>query len=207
MRSPDAFRHAPPRADAPPPRAIFTSNPLRGLDWLLDLWARRIHPALPQAELHLYCGPSVYGAVGEAKAAPMRGGAGARRRARGQRRAAVRAAAARRAHRGAAPEPRDALSRRRGRDLLPRRRRGAGARRAGGGAAAWARCPSACIDGVTGSVASDDESFARRAIALLADDALWRRQHAAALRLQKGLGVDDVARRFEALGAEEATTA
>jgi len=33
----DRFRTASPR-EPPVPRAIFTSNPLRGLDWLLDLW-------------------------------------------------------------------------------------------------------------------------------------------------------------------------
>ena len=31
----------------PPPRAIFTSSPLRGLDWLLDVWRDRIRPACP----------------------------------------------------------------------------------------------------------------------------------------------------------------
>ncbi len=42
--STEAFRHAAPLAVPPPPRAIFTSNPLRGLDWLLDLW-ERAHPS------------------------------------------------------------------------------------------------------------------------------------------------------------------
>src|SRR5438067_8632920 len=55
----DCFRHAEPR-DPPPPRAVFTSNPLRGLDWLLELWAERIHPAVPDAELHIYSGAAVY---------------------------------------------------------------------------------------------------------------------------------------------------
>ena len=56
-----------PAAREPPaPRAIFTSNPLRGLDWLLDLWTARIAPAVPEAELHVYAGPAVYGAGGEA---------------------------------------------------------------------------------------------------------------------------------------------
>jgi glycosyltransferase involved in cell wall biosynthesis len=66
-----AYRTAEPRADAPPPVAIFTSNPLRGLDWLLDLWTWRIHPAVPGAELHIYAGPQVYGAVGARKADAM----------------------------------------------------------------------------------------------------------------------------------------
>ena len=61
----DRFRHAEPR-EPPPPRAVFTSNPLRGLDWLLDLWAARIAPAVPEAELHIYAGPAVYGGGGEA---------------------------------------------------------------------------------------------------------------------------------------------
>jgi hypothetical protein len=56
----DRFREASPR-EPPPARAIFTSNPLRGLDWLLDLWVARIAPALPEAELHIYAGAAVYG--------------------------------------------------------------------------------------------------------------------------------------------------
>ena len=61
-----------PRAP-PPPVAIFASNPLRGLDWLLDLWAARIRPALPLAELHLYTGAATYGGDARlaARAAPV----------------------------------------------------------------------------------------------------------------------------------------
>src|SRR5438067_10182224 len=62
----DRFRRASER-EPPPPRAIFTSNPLRGLDWLLDLWTAKIAPAVPGAELHIYAGPAVYpGAKSEA---------------------------------------------------------------------------------------------------------------------------------------------
>ena len=38
-------------------------HPLRGLDWLLDLWVARIVPQVPGAELHIYAGPAVYGGV------------------------------------------------------------------------------------------------------------------------------------------------
>jgi hypothetical protein len=64
----DRFRHAEPR-EPPPPRAIFTSNPLRGLDWLLDLWVKRIRPAVSCAELHIYAGTAVYGGASKHAAA------------------------------------------------------------------------------------------------------------------------------------------
>src|SRR5690348_13956130 len=67
----EIFRTAPPAHDPPPPRALFTSNPLRGLDWLLEIWERRIRPRVPGAELHLFSGPRTYGAAGMRKAAAM----------------------------------------------------------------------------------------------------------------------------------------
>lgn len=45
----------------PPPIAIFTSHPERGLDWLVELWRTRIHPRAPHAELHVYTGAATYG--------------------------------------------------------------------------------------------------------------------------------------------------
>ena len=41
-------------APAEPSHALVTSNPLHGLDWLLDLWVDRIHPISSTAELHIY---------------------------------------------------------------------------------------------------------------------------------------------------------
>jgi hypothetical protein len=41
-------------AAAVPPRAIVTTHPNHGLDWLLELWLNRIHPAVPAAELHIH---------------------------------------------------------------------------------------------------------------------------------------------------------
>jgi glycosyltransferase involved in cell wall biosynthesis len=46
-------------------RVYFTSNPLRSLRWLLDLWVAKIHPIVPQAELHIFSGWKTYGAWGE----------------------------------------------------------------------------------------------------------------------------------------------
>lgn len=69
---PDMFRHAEERTEVPAPRAVFTSNPLRGLDWLLDRWEHEIQPEVPSGELHLFTGAAVYGAAGARKAAEMK---------------------------------------------------------------------------------------------------------------------------------------
>ena len=194
----DDFRHAMPRIDAPPPRAIFTSNALRGLDWLLDLWERRIYPEMPEAELHLYSGPGVYGAVGDQKAAAMQ---------------AVLARADALVAKGVrrfAPLPRAGLiaALAEARVMLYRGDPGetfclavAEAQALGLPAVVQpiGSLPERVADGVTGFVAPDEAQFADRALALLRDDALWRQQHAAALRLQRGLGGDEVAEQFEAL--------
>jgi glycosyltransferase involved in cell wall biosynthesis len=187
----------PPRAP-PPPRAIFTSNPLRGLDWLLALWESRIHPALPAAELHLYSGPAVYGAVGDAKTDAM---------------AAVLARADALAGKGVrrhAPLPRADLvnALEASRAMLYRGDEGetfclaVAEAQAVGVPAVVQRLGAVServINGETGAVASDDGEFAAAAIALLADDALWRRRHEAALARQKGSSWDEAAAQFEAL--------
>jgi glycosyltransferase involved in cell wall biosynthesis len=67
----DIFCHAAHRDVAPPPRAVFNSNPMRSLDWLLDIWEARIRPAVPAAELHIFAGMATYGAAGAAKAGRM----------------------------------------------------------------------------------------------------------------------------------------
>jgi glycosyltransferase involved in cell wall biosynthesis len=42
------------RDEAPKPHAIVTTHPLHGLDWLIDVWARLVHPRLPEARLSVY---------------------------------------------------------------------------------------------------------------------------------------------------------
>ncbi|MGH7088066.1 MAG: glycosyltransferase, partial [Stellaceae bacterium] len=188
----------PPRPP-PAPKAIFASNPLRGLDWLLDLWGHAIHPAMPAAELHLYCGPAAYGESGEkaramemvlARAEAM-GGARIYRHEPLPRAALAEALLAARVmlYRGDLGET-FCLA------LAEAQALGVPAVVQELGAVA-----ERVIDGVTGMVVRDDPGFAAAAVALLRDDALWQRQHAAALDRQRGLSWDEVAARFEGLGA------
>lgn len=46
------------------PKAIFTSNPLRSLDWLIDRWIV-VQRSVPNAELHVFSGSSTYGSWGK----------------------------------------------------------------------------------------------------------------------------------------------
>jgi glycosyltransferase involved in cell wall biosynthesis len=55
------------------------------------------------------------------------------------------------------------------------------------------------VDGKTGFVARGEDGFADAAIRLLTDDALWRSQHDAAIRVQRAWGWDDAAAEFEKL--------
>jgi glycosyltransferase involved in cell wall biosynthesis len=183
--------------ETPPPRAVFTSNPLRGLDWLLDLWAARIAPAMPEAELHVYAGPAVYGAGGEAarrmEAVLARADAlypqGVRRHkpVRHDELAAVLARSRVMLYRG---DPGEAFCT----ALAEAQSIGLPAVVQPLGMVA-----ERVIDGATGSVAADDAAFADAAIRLLSDDELWRRFHREALARQRGLSWDEVAARYEAL--------
>jgi glycosyltransferase involved in cell wall biosynthesis len=184
--------------DPPPPRAIFTSNPLRGLDWLLDVWTSRIQPAVPEAELHILSGPAVY-RNGAARHAP-------------QMEAVLARADALHGHgvRRHAPVGREALAfmLTGARVMLYRGDPGEtfclalAEAQAMGVPAVVQPLGSAgerVIDGQTGCVAASAGEFAEAAIAVLRDDELWRRWHRAALATQRGLSWDEVAARFETL--------
>ncbi|MBV8504282.1 MAG: glycosyltransferase family 4 protein [Alphaproteobacteria bacterium] len=193
----DQFRGASPR-EPPPPRAIFTSNPLRGLNWLLDLWVARIAPAVPEAELHIYAGGAVYGMIGTPRARSMEN-------------VLARAEAlAELGIRRFAPVGRMELAAALlgARVMLYRGDPGetfclalAEAQAMGVPAIVQPRGSAAerVIEGITGRVVEDDDAFAMAAIAVLRDDALWRRWHLAALAKQGGSSWDAVAGKFEAL--------
>jgi glycosyltransferase involved in cell wall biosynthesis len=192
------FRSIRRDAGAPPPRAVFTSSPLRGLDWLLDLWRDRIRPACPSAELHVFSGAATYGSFGTARIEAIR---------------PVLERAASLAADGVVlrePVPKAALATElaRARVLLYRGDPGETFCLAVGEAQA-AGVPAVvqdigCVaervlDGETGFVARGDSAFAHAAIRLLGDDGLWRAQSGAAIARQRGWGWDQAAAAFEEL--------
>lgn len=183
------FDEAAPTREPPPPVAVFTSNPLRGLAELAGLW-----PRVGLGELRAFSGAATYG---------------------GDARLAARAAPALAAAEAAgitllSPLPRPALRA----ALLEARimlypgdagetfclalaeaqalglpcvvmERGAVAERV--------------ADGITGIVARSPADFVAAARHLLTDDAAWTAMHRAALARGPGPGWDAVAARFEAL--------
>ena len=193
----DRFRSAPAR-EPPAPRAIFTSNPLRGLDWLLDLWVARIKPAVPAAELHIYAGGAVYGLGGTPRARRMDE---ILSRADGLAAAGVRcfAPVGRKALAAALSGTRVMLYRGDPGETFCLALAEAQAMGVPAVVQPLGSTPERVIDGVTGRVAKNDEAFVAAAVALLRDDELWRRWHLAALDRQRGLNWDEVAARFEAL--------
>jgi glycosyltransferase involved in cell wall biosynthesis len=193
----DRFGTAPPR-EPPSPRAIYTSNPLRGLDWLLDLWVQRIKPIVPAAELHIYAGGAVYGLADTPRARRMDevlaradelAASGVRRFAPVGRKALAKALLGARAmlYRG---DPGETFC------LALAEAQAMGVPAV---VKPLGSTPERVIDGVTGRVANDDDGFVEAAVALLRDDGLWRRWHLAALERQRGLSWDAVGARFEAL--------
>ena len=194
----EIFRHAEERSP-PPPRVVFTSNPMRSLDWLLDQWAARIRPAVPTAELHVFAGSATYGAAGAAKAdrmtpildrAAAMGGDGVVLRGPVAKSLLVEELAAARA-------------------LLYRGDIGETFCSAVAEAQAMG-VPTvvediACMServrhGETGFVVRGESAFAESAIRLLTDDPLWRRCHAASLAHQRAWGWDQAAAEFERIG-------
>ena len=195
---PDLFREAEPAAEPPAPRAIFTSNPLRSLDWLLDRWVNDIRPRVPGAELHVFSGAATYGGVGDRKAVAMR---------------TILDRARECAEHGVVL--RDPVSKirlieelRASRVMLYRGDLNETFCLAVGEAQALGvptvvrdlgSVVERVVDGETGAVARTDGAFSEAAVALLSDDELWRRQHGTALELQRRWGWPEAAAAIEGL--------
>ncbi len=182
---------------APAPRAVFTSNPTRGLAALLVLWREAIRPRVPNAELHIFSGPQVYGATGP-RAAGMR--------------AALADAQANAAH-GVVirtPVAKAVLARElaQARTLLYLGDPGetfclAVAEAQAMGVPTVVRPVGSVGErvahGETGYVENDPADFADRAVRLMTDDDLWARQSANALARRDALSWPKSAALFRAL--------
>lgn len=194
----EEFRSVLPQEKVPPPRAIFTSNPQRGLSWLLDVWHNRIHEKMPDAELHIYSGAATYGAHGAERAVQMQ--------------PILDKATSLRSSNVFLHDPVpkqdlvNVLSQ--SRVLVYRGDPGETFCLAVGEAQA-AGIPAVVKDigcvaerivhGCTGFVANSDADFARATLNLLEDDVLWQQQNAAALETQRQWSWDDAALLFERL--------
>ncbi|OKH88266.1 glycosyltransferase family 4 protein [Thalassospira sp. TSL5-1] len=176
-------------------KAIFASNPLRSLDWLVDVWAERIHPLAPEAELHIFAGPQTYGSTGDRKAQKMK---------------AILDHAQSLAHcgvvlRGPVPKAQLFDEMQQARVMPYRGDVGETFCLALGEAQAMGipcviqdvGCVSErIVDGITGFVANDDDVFARKTADILNDDTLWLSLHQAALASQRNWGWKEAAKAF-----------
>lgn len=186
------------RTDVPPPRAVFTSNPLRSLDWLLERWSQDIEPRVPGAELHLFAGAATYGAVGDAKADAMN---------------RVLEQAGQLTEKGVrlrGPVPKNQLIEelRQARCMLYRGDinetfcLAVGEAQAMGVPAVVQDLGSVrerVVHEQTGFVTQSDADFSDAAVRVLSDEELWRRQHLAALATQRSWRWPDAAATFERL--------
>jgi glycosyltransferase involved in cell wall biosynthesis len=195
---PDMFKQAIERTKASAPRAIFTSNPLRSLNWLLDRWENEIFPQAPKAELHVFGGPSVYGSVGAEKAALMEA---IFKRAEDLKDKGV-------IIRGPAKKSELIEELQQARVMLFRGDLNETFCLAVAEAQALGTpcvvqdlgsMAERVVDGKTGYVASSDEEFSQGAIKLLNDDDLWFEQHKNCLDTQRSWGWVQACEAFEEL--------
>ncbi len=192
------FLGAAPRHRAPPPRAVFLSNPLRSLDWLLEIWASSIAPRLRDAELHIFAGAAIYGSAGAAKADRM---APVLERARQLADKGV-------VLRGPVPKSQLVDEIAQARAFLYRGDIGETFCNAVAEPQAMglpgvvediACMKERVVDGETGFVVRGEAAFAEAALRLLTDDELWLRQHRVALQRQGRWTWRHAAEQFERL--------
>jgi len=182
----------------PPPKAIFTSNPMRSLDWLMEIWSTKIHSNIPNAELHVFSSPKTYSATSSDKGRLM---INIINKAKKLRNNGI-------ILRDVLPKSQLAKEFIDSRVLLYKGDLGEtyclalGESQASGIPAVIQDIgcvKERIIDGKTGFVAKNDDEFAKRAIEILTDDDLWRRLHKNTFQLQRGWTWDDAAKEFEKL--------
>jgi glycosyltransferase involved in cell wall biosynthesis len=190
-----AFQRDAPRSAPPPPRAIFTSNPERGLEWVVQLWTERVQTLVPSAELHVFSGHSTYGGRKVERMTSIL------ERAR---------AASGNTVSFHEPVPRADLVQELGEARLMIYPGDPGETFCQAAAEAQAMgvplvtqpigsLPERVEDGRSGFVAADPAHFADACVRLLSDDDLWRAQHTAALKSDRWTSWEVTASRFAAL--------
>ncbi|WP_242480601.1 glycosyltransferase [Rhodovibrio sodomensis] len=191
-----AFHRGAARRTPPPARGIMTSNPERGLEWLVALWTERVQPRVPKAELRVFSGALTYGGrkAGEMAAIVSRA-----------------KAAAGDAVSFHEPVPRSDLVQELAEARVMVYRGDPGETFCQAAAEAQAMgvplvtqpvgsLPERVEDGRSGFVAADADAFAEACVHLLTDDALWLSQHRCALASRRWWGWDDAAAAFADLG-------
>jgi glycosyltransferase involved in cell wall biosynthesis len=195
---PDMFRHAVERTEPSAPRAVFTSNPLRGLDWLLDRWENEIHPHASTAELHLFTGPAVYGSVGADKAAVMKKVLDRAESMKDQG-VTLRGPVAKATLIEELQQARVMLYRG---DINETYCLAVAEAQALGTPTVvqdFGSMAERVVDGKTGVVAQTDKAFSDGAVKLLNDDAHWAEQHKNCLAMQRNWGWEQACAAFEEL--------
>ncbi len=191
---PDDIRGLPPLIAPPPPELVFASNPARNLFGVMRIFVDRILSVRPDARL------KVFGAVTSAADPWTAWGGLVPQDLSPQAKAAI-------GIRTAVPREEMMQDIRNSRAMIYLGHKTeafclslAEAQALGVPCvvAPVAVLPERVVDGVTGFVRGDEHGFAAAALSLLNDDALWRKQHEAALRLQQGLSWPEYAERFEA---------
>jgi len=192
------FLNTKPIKKIPKPIAVFTSNPMRSLDWLLEIWVNKIHPKIPKAELHIFSSPKTYSASNSIK---------------GQLMANILNKATKLKNKGVVlrdvlPKSKLADEFTNSRVILYRGDLGETYCLALGESQACG-IPAVIqdigcvkeriIDDKTGFLAKDDEDFAKKAIEILSSDDLWKSLHKNAYQLQRSWSWNDAAMEFEKL--------
>lgn len=181
-----------------PPTAVVTIHPVNGLAWLVQLWVDRIHPALPEAELHVFSASLAAAQRGAEIAEPLRPVSDL---VRGARAKGVRVLDPR-------PDPAMAEAYRTARVHLYPSAEGeihcstlADSQACGLPAVARPLGAAAerLIDGETGFLAADDEEFAGRSIKMLSDENAFQKISGEARLRQRRRSWDKVAGEFEVL--------
>ena len=194
----DDFRNVAAAKFAPPPKAIFTSNPLRSLDWLLSVWRRKIHPKLLNAEFHLFAGAITYGDVGKRKEREILAVL-ERARALESQGVVIRSPVSKSKLIEELKESRVMLYKGDENETFCL---ALGEAQAAGVPAVVQRFGSVVErvkDGLTGAVTETEEEFVKASVKLLADDEHWFTNHRNSQALQRDWGWSQAAEEFERL--------